>query len=386
MGFLVQLVVRNIARQKLRNLLTGLGIVIAVVAFGLLRTVVDAWYAGVESSSSSRLVVRHAVSLAFALPIRYQQRIRQVEGVTGVTHASWFGGVYIDEKNFFPQFAIDPTTYFDLLPELELKPEEKAAFLHDRKGAMVGRKTAARFGWKVGDSVPLRGTIYPGNWSFVIRGIYSGKTRGVDETTFFFHYDYLNEYLRQEGDARADQVGLFFVGIDRPDHAAQVSAAIDQAFKNSLAETLTETEKAFQLSFVAMTEAIVVAVEIVSYVIIVIIMAVMANTMAMTARERMREYATLKAMGFGPGYLAALISGESLGIALSAGAIGIIATFPVVRAMGDLLVAVFPVFLLGRRTIWMALAAVAVIGWVAAVFPAIKAARVSVSDGLRSMG
>jgi putative ABC transport system permease protein len=387
LDFLPRLVWRNIFRQKLRCGLTGLGIVIAVIAFALLRTVVDAWYAGVNAASASRLVTRHAVSLAFSLPIHYQQKIRQVRGVAGVGHATWFGGVYISEKNFFPQFAIEPAGYLDLFPELAIKPEEKSAFLHDRKGALVGRKLAAQYGWKIGDTIPLRGTIYLGEWSFTIRGIYSAKERGGDESTFYFHYDNLNESLRKVEDSRADKVGIFLVGIEKPDRAAEISAAIDGIFKNSLAETFTETEKAFQLGFVAMTEAIVMAIQIVSIVVIVIIMAVMANTMAMSTRERIREYATLKALGFGPGRVVALIAGESLLISLGAGVAGILAAFPIVnRVVADLLGNLFPVFMLSGRTIWMALTAALAVGLAAAVFPAFKAATVSVSDGLRSLG
>ncbi|MGZ8219350.1 ABC transporter permease [Methylomagnum sp.] len=386
MDFLLRLIWRNLFRQKLRSGLTALGIIIAIIAFALLRTMVDAWYAGVNASSSSRLITRHAVSLVFSLPIHYQNKIRQVGGVSGVSHANWFGGVYIDEKNFFPQFAIEPTTYFDLFPELAIKPEEKSAFIHDRKGAMVGRKLAAQYGWKVGDTVPLRGTIYPGQWNFVIRGIYYGTEKGGDESMFFFQYDNLNETLKKTGSPAVDHVGIFFVGINQPGRAAEISAAVDRTFKNSLAETFTETEKAFQLSFVAMTETIVMAVQIVSFVIIVIIMAVMANTMAMSSRERLREYATLKALGFGPARLVTLIVGESLLISLGAGAVGIAAAFPVVDKVADALGTLFPVFMLSGQTLWMSVAAALTMGLTAAAFPAFKAATVSVGEGLRSLG
>jgi putative ABC transport system permease protein len=386
MDFLPRLIWRNLLRQKLRSGLTALGLVIAVIAFALLRTVVDAWYTGVNSSSSSRLITRHAISLAFSLPIHYRHKLRQVSGVSGVSHATWFGGVYINEKNFFPQFAIEPSTYFPLFPEIAIDPKQKSDFLHDRKGVMVGRKLADQYGWKVGDTIPLRGTIYPGEWSFTVRGIYHMLGKSGDDSMFLFHYDYLNETLKQREDSRADSVEIFFVGLDRPSRAAEVSAAVDELFRNSLAETLTETEKAFQLSFVAMTETIVTAIQIVSFVIIVIIMAVMANTMAMGARERIREYATLKAFGFGPGRIAGLILGESLLLSLTAGGVGILAAFPVADAVGRLLGTLFPVFRVSEQTIVMAMAAALLVGLVAALFPAFKAVSVSVSDGLRSIG
>lgn len=382
----VKLIFRNVWRQKLRSLLTALGILVATVAFGLLRTMVDTWYSGVEAASSSRLVTRNAISLAFPLPISYGNKLRQVDGVTGVSLASWFAGVYISEKNFFPQFAVNAESYFDLFPEILIDPKEKPAFLHDRKGALVGRKVAKEYGWKIGDVVPLRGTIYPGTWSFVVRGVYAGARTNVDETMFFFHWNYLNETLKARGDDQADHVGLFFVGIDKPERAAEISDAIDRAFKNSLAETLTETEKAFQLGFVAMTEAILVAVQVVSFVVIVIIMAVMANTMVMSVRERMREFATFRALGFGPTYVAGLILGESLVISIGAGMLGVLATYPLVDYVGTVLGTLFPVFVLARGTVLMSLAAALAVGLAAAVFPIWRVLRQGVAEGLRSMG
>ena len=165
------------------------GIVVAITAFGLLRTIVDAWYAGANASSSARLVTRSSVSLVFPLPLTYAQKIRQVPGVQSVSWANWFGGVYISERNFFPQFAIDAPTYLDMYPEFILSPAERKAFLTDRKGAIVGRKLAEQYGWKVGDQIPLRGTIYPGTWTFTLRGIYDGADKGTDQSTMFFHWD-----------------------------------------------------------------------------------------------------------------------------------------------------------------------------------------------------
>lgn len=386
MLFFLKLVLRNVLRQKLRSLLTGLGIMVAIVAFGALRTLVDAWYAGVDAASASRLITRNAISLNFSLPLSYGNKIRAVDGVTGVSTASWFGGVYITEKNFFPQFAIDAERYLPLFPELRVEPAEESAFLRDRKGALVGRKLAREYGWKLGDVVPLRGTIYPGTWSFVIRGIYSGATQNVDETTFFFHWEHLNERLKESGSSQVDRVGIFFVGINRPERAAEISHAIDQVFKNSLAETLTETEKAFQLGFVAMTEAILMAIQIVSFVVIGIIMAVMANTMAMSVRERTREFATLRALGFGPPYIAGLILAESLGISLLAGSLGVLVTLPLVDVLENRLGTLLPIFVLTPTTLVMGLAAAWVVGLIAAIFPIWRVLRQSVSEGLRSMG
>ena len=383
--FVPLLILKNALRHKLRTTLTIVGIVVAITAFGILRTIVDAWYAGANASSSARLVTRNSVSLVFALPLTYAQKMRQVEGVASVAWANWFGGVYVSERNFFPQFAISAPTYLDMYPEYLLAPEERKAFLTDRVGAIAGRKLAEQYGWKVGDQIPIRGTIFPGTW-FTLRGIYDGADKGTDQSTFFFHFDYLNETIKKQFPRRGDQTGVFVVQLKDPQQAAEVSQSIDATFKNSLAETLTETEKAFQLGFVAMTETILLAIQAVSFVVIIIIMAVMANTMAMTARERYGEYATMKALGFGNGFVAFLIFAESLAIALAGGLLGIALTFPLARAFADAMGSLFPIFFVSEDTVLMQFAAALVIGVVAAGIPAWNAAHVRIVDGLRAVG
>lgn len=384
--FIVKYILRNVFRHKLRSLLTVTGVAIAILAFGLLRTLVGLWYLGVESSSSTRLVSRNAISLVFSLPISYKERIRQIPGVTRVGAMNWFGGIYISEKNFFPNFAVEPRAYLDLYPEFVLSPEEQKGFVLDRQGAVVGRKLAAKYGWKLGDRVVLKGTIFPGQWEFVVRGIYRGAQRSTDETQFFFNWDYLNETLRRTIPRRADQVGIFLIGVANPERAAEVAQAIDASFKNSLAETMSETEKAFQLSFVAMTEAIMIAIKIVSYVVIVIIMVVAANTMAMTARERIAEYATLKTLGFCWHHIAGAVFGESLLIAIFGGIVGILGTFPAAGLIEEELSQFFPVFHVTTATTLLQLAAAAIVGVTASIFPTWRAATIRIADGLRRIG
>ncbi|MCC7326715.1 MAG: ABC transporter permease [Burkholderiales bacterium] len=378
-------IVRNALRHKLRTTLTMIGIVVAIVAFGLLRTIVDAWYAGAEATSSARLITRNAISLVFPLPLSYAQKLRQVQGVSSVTWANWFGGIYITEGNFFPQLAIETSTYLDMYPEYRIAADQRKAFLIDRQGAIAGRKIAEKFGWKLGDQIPIRGTIFPGTWTFTLRAIYDGADSKVDETQFFFHWGFLNESVKARFPRRGDQIGLYIVEIRDPTQAAEISQRIDATFKNSMAETLTETEKAFQLSFVAMTEAILAAIQAVSYVIVLIIMAVMANTMAMTARERYSEYATMKAIGFSNGFVAFLIFAESMGIAAAGGLVGIALTYPIADAFGAAMGTLFPVFFISRQTITLQLAAALLVGFVAALIPAWRVARVRIVDGLRSI-
>ncbi|MEN3297345.1 MAG: putative transport system permease protein [Burkholderiales bacterium] len=387
----LKLIVKNALRHKLRTFLTVLGLTVATLSFGLLQTVIGAWYAGAEAASNTRLITRNSISLVFPLPLSYESRIRGVEGVDGVGYANWFGGVYQDPKNFFPQFAISGGGYLDLFPEFVLKDEERDAFLRDRKGAVIGRKLANQYGFKVGDIIPIRGTIFPGQWEFTVRAIYDGREASTDTSQMFFHWDYLNETLLKKAKARApsglqNQVGFYVVRIKDPEHAASISRAVDAQFKNSLAETLTETEKAFQLGFVSMSQAIVTAIRVVSFVVILIIMAVMANTMAMSARERMSEYATLKALGFGPGFLALLIFGESLLISLVGAGLGIALLFPATAAFSTKIGTLFPVVEIARQTMALQFGAAIAIGIIAAILPAVRAAQVRIVDGLRRIG
>lgn len=383
---ILKLLIRNAFRHRLRSGLTILGITVAILAFGLLRTVITTWYLGVEASSATRLVVRNAVSLIFPLPLSYKDRIRQVEGVTQVSYGNWFGAYYIDKKNFFANFAVEPRTYLDLYPELVMDPGEKTSFLRDRRGCVAGIKLVEKFGWKLGQGITLQGTIYPGNWDFVLRGTYRGRDRNVDETQLFFHWDYLNETMKKTSPARAGEIGFLMVGVRDPEIAAQVAASIDSQFRNSLAETLTETEKAFTQSFLSMAEAIIIAIRIVSLLVIIIILAVVANTMAMTTRERTGEYAVLKTLGYGAGPIAVLIFGESLLITMLGCALGIIFTFPVASAFGQALSSYFPYFNVETETLYLDAAAAALVGIIAAVLPARRAIRIRIADGLRKVG
>ena len=382
----LKILLRNSLRHPLRSALTVLAVAIAILAFGLLRTVIDAWYAGVQASSAARLVTRSAISLIVPLPLSYAPRIRQVDGVAKVSWGNWFGGIYQDEKNFFPSFAVEPYGYLDLYPEMVLTAEELAAFRRERTACIVGRKTAARFGWKLGQTITLRGTIYPGEWPMTIRGIFRGRDKTADESPLLFHWEYLNEGMKRTWPGTTDSVGWYLVGVKDPDRAAQVSAAIDAMFKNSVAETLTETEKAFNLGFISMTEAIITVIRLVSLAVIAIIMVVAANTMAMTARERVREYATLKALGFDGFRIGALVWGESLTLTAVGGAAGMLLTFPAARYFASQLGQFFPVFNVSTTTLLLDAAAIVAVGIAASLVPTWRAATVKVVEGFRHLG
>jgi putative ABC transport system permease protein len=383
---LFKLIIRNVFRHKLRSTLTILGVAIAMLAFGMLRTLVDAWYAGVQASAANRLVTRNKISLIYSLPLAYRSKILQVKGVNGVGHGAWYGGIYKDKKNFFAQFAISGLDYLDLFPEFILSDEERTSFQKYRNGAVAGRKLAQRFGWKIGDVIPLQGTIYPGNIELRLVGIYKGARKNVDESAFFFGYDYLNEVAKKVFPERADRAGWYMVRISDSDRAAEISQEIDALFRSSLAETLTETEKAFQMGFVTMTEAIVGAIQIISVVVIAIILLVLANTMAMTARERSAEYAVLKTMGFGPGVLFVLIAGESISIAVIGGVVGAVLSFPCGKIFQGQVEHLLPIFEMALSTIILMFAVSFMVGLAAAIPPIIRVSRVGIAEGLRHVG
>ena len=383
--FFLRLVIRNAFRAKLRAGLTVLGLVIALVAFGVLQTMVRAWYQGADAASASRLVTRNSISLVFPLPIYYRDKIRAIDGVRGVAISNWFGGIWRDERSFFAQFAVDRDNYFSMYPEFVFDPQEYRDFLRDRSGAAIGRQLADLYGFKVGDRIPIRGTIYPGNWEFTVRAIFEGREQATVTRQMYFHVDLVNERLKQRFPRLAERVGVFVVDANDATRVAEIARAIDAEFANSLAETLTETEKAFQLSFVAMLEEILLIIQGVAYVVIVIILAVAANTMAMTARERLSEYATLKALGFGPGFVARLILAESLTIALIGLVFGLLLT-PVGAGAFQAALPQFGRFEVAPGTYVQQVIAALVVGLLAALVPMIRSARVKIVDGLRHVG
>ncbi|MFZ0453476.1 MAG: FtsX-like permease family protein [Ignavibacteriaceae bacterium] len=384
---IVKLIIRNSFRHKLRSILTITGIAIAVIAFGLLRTVVTAWYAGVESSSVDRLVTRDAVSFIFPLPYSYLDKISQVQGVEEVSYANWFGGTYIDKNNFFSRLAVDADNYFDVYPEFLLSKKELNDFKKERNSCVIGQDIANQYHLKVGDVMTLDGDIFPGRWDFVIRGIYQPKFKSTDATQMLFHWDYLNERMKQESPGRANEIGWFIVKMKNSANASVVSDKVDGLFKNSSAETKTETERAFQQGFIASSSAIITSMNVMSFVIVGIIMLVLANTMIMSARERTKEYAVFKAIGFNAGHLSGLILGESLFISVLGGSLGLLLTFPIVEGFAsNIPKGFFPVFQIEPVTLILAISAIIIIGVAAALFPLQRALTTKIVDGFRFVG
>jgi putative ABC transport system permease protein len=380
---IIKIVRKNAFRHKLRTFLTILGLALAVMAFGLIRTFINAWFAGARAAAPDRLITRHAVSIIFSLPLAYQEQLKQIDGVIDVTHASWFGAYYVDPSNFFANFAVAHENYFDIYPEFIIPKEQLEAFNKERNAAIIGQGLADRFGWKIGDHIPLVGTIYPGDWDFNIRGIYTGRDESTDETLFMFRFDYLDETMKQTSPGRAGETGWYALKISDPDRAAEIAKKVDARFDNSLAETRTETEKEFQMSFIQMSSVIILGLRIVSYLIIGVILLVLANTMAMTARERVSEIAFLRTIGFRGYQLIGMILGESLFIACLSGLIGIGLLILVANGVRAALSQFFPGFAPDNITFLLSFGVAVLVGILAAIFPINRALRIKIVDGLR---
>jgi len=374
------LIVANLMRSKRRTFLTVSSIAIALFLFCTLRTVITSFEASLRASEATRLVVRHGASLVFPLPLSYEDRLARVPGVTGVTYGNWFGGVYQDPKNQFAQFAMDVSTMFDLFPDTVLPEDQKRAFLAERTACIVGRGLAKKFGWKIGDTVPILGTIYPGEWRFAVRGIYEGRTKDVDENTLFFHWDYLNESLPQ---GRKDYVGIYWLRIASPSMAAAVSGRVDDMFRNSSQPTKTETEKAFQAGFISMIGNVQLLMTILGSAIVFAIMLVTINTMMMAARERTTEIAVLKTLGFSDGLILRLVGGEALLVSLIGGALGCGLAALIFHEMDFTGGGFFPNFRVLPGTILAGLLLAVLMGVLSGAWPAVSAARLRIANALR---
>jgi putative ABC transport system permease protein len=375
------LIWKNVWRRKFRTTFTLLSIFVAFLLFGILMTIRTAFSFGVEIAGVDRLVLIHKVSLIMPLPRAYQSQLQQVPGVDVVTHQSWFNGIYQDPQNFFANIAVEPEPFLKIYPEFTLPPDQVKTWLADRQGAIVGKDLAERFGWKIGDRVPLTGTIYqpkPGQaWEFNVSGIYDGGD-GVDKTQFFFRYDYLAENS-QFGDG---QVGWYVVKIADPARSVELSRTFDGMFANSSAETKTTTEKGFVEGFASQVGDIGAIMIAISSTVLLMFGLVAASTMAQSVRERTSELAVLKTLGFSGGAILALVFAESLSIALVGGGLGLVVAWLFVQG-GDPTGGLLPIFVLPMRDILLGVALMVTMGVLAGVMPAVGAMRLRITDALR---
>jgi len=380
---------KNLLRNKARAILTVLGVAVAILTFVMLRTMVWSWTMGAEVAAKDRIVTRHKMTFVMSLPKRYGDQVKAIPGVKAITWANWFGGRDpLHEREFFATLAIDPKTYFEVYDETSVPADQKAAFMANRKGAIVGDVLAKKMGWTVGKKIMLTSGIYGGDWEFEIVGIYTATRRSIDRSTFLFQWDYMND----QGPLRMkDQIGWITSRIDDPSRAADISAAIDRVFDDKETQTLSQDERTFNTSFIAMMSAILKAVDVVSLAILLIMMLILGNTIAMGVRERTNEYGVLRAIGFLPRHVATFILGEGILIGAIGGGLGLLISYPIVeKGMGrwieENLGSFIPYFRIAPVTAFTAIGLAIALAAAASIIPAMRASKLSVVDALRRVG
>jgi putative ABC transport system permease protein len=377
----LHLIWSNLQRRKLRTSLTLLSIVVAFGLFGLLSAIKQALVGGVELAGVDRLIVRHKVSIIQLLPESYQARMERIPGVARAVHQTWFGGIYQDPKNYFMQCPVVPEEFMAVFPEFILPPEQLKAWLQTRTGAVVGRNTADRFKWKIGDKVPIQSPIWGSRtWEFDLVGIYEGVKKGTDTTSMFFRYDYFDESRT----GAKGQVGWYTIQVKDPAQAADVARRIDEEFENSPAETKSEPEGAFVQGWAKQIGNIALIVAAISGAVFFTILLVTGNTMSQAVRERTGELGVLKAIGFTNTQVLALVLAESCLLTVLGGVIGLGLAWMFI-ARGDPTGGMLPLFLFPARDLLIGLGISLALGVVTGIFPARLAMRLRVADALRRM-
>jgi len=376
-----RLILANLFRKKVRLLLTLGSFAVALFLFAFLAVVKEAFTRGGGIASANRLVIINRVSIIQPLPLSYSEKIASIRGVQNVTHDNWFGGVYQDEKNFFPQFVIDPGNQRQVFPELVVPDDQWNTFLKDRQGAIVGAATAKRFRWKMGDRIPIKTTIYGGGaWEFNIDGIYHGQRPQDDETQFWFQWDYFEERVPER---LKGQTGWYTVKLDSPDDAFRVAKAIDAEFANSPYETKTDTESAFAASWVKQFGNIETLILAIGSVVFFTLLLVTGNTMAISVRERTGELAILKAIGFKDGRVLFLVLSEALAIALFGGLAGLALAVLAIPVLSSALSGMLPNLILSKSIMAGGIGFALVVGACSGLLPGIGAMRLRVVEAFR---
>jgi putative ABC transport system permease protein len=375
------LIFANLFRKKIRLLLTIGSFAVALFLFAFLAVVRNAFNRGADVAGADRLVVIDRVSIINLIPLKYRDQILQIPGVKCITHNNWFGGVYQDEKNFFPQFVIDPENQRQVFPELKVPDDQWAVFLKDREGAIAGARTAERFHWKIGDRIPIKTTLYGGgSWEFNLDGIYHGERLENDETQFWFQWDYFEERIPQ---VVKGQIGWYVLRVNSPDDSVRVAKAIDQKFANSPNETKTETESAFAAGWVKQFGNIQFLIMTIGTVVFFTLLLVTGNTMAISVRERTSELAVLKAIGFSGRAVLFFVLAESLVIAIVGGLLGLGLALLAVPALANALNGMLPQLVLEPSILVLGLVAALLVGIASGIFPGLSAMRMRVVNALR---
>jgi len=376
-----RLILANLFRKKIRLILTIGSFAIALVLFTFLAVVKSAFSRGEEIAGADRLIVVGRTGLMQLLPISHGDKIKAIPGVNAVTHNHWFGGVYQDERNFFPQFVIDPENQRKVMTELVVPDDQWNNFQKDRQGAIAGKRTAERFHWKIGDRIPIKSTLYGGSsLQFNLDGIYHSEKPGGDESQFWFQWKYFDE---NAGNAVKSTAGWYVVKLDSPDDAVRVAKAIDEKFGNSSFETKTETESAFAAYFAKQFGNIELLILAIGSVVFFTLLLVTGNTMAISVRERTSELAVLKAIGFSGRAVLFFVLAESVFIALAGGFLGLILAYVFIPIIGVFLAGRLPPLILSRTLLTLGLAFALFVGALSGLLPGIGAMRMRVVNALR---
>jgi putative ABC transport system permease protein len=371
----------NLMRKKIRLLLTIGSFAIALFLFSFLAVVRDAFGRGADIASADRLIVINRTSIINLIPLSYRDKILRIHGVKAVTHNNWFGGTYIEEKNFFPQFVIDPENQRQVVPELMVPDDQWNAFVKDRQGAIAGAKTAERFHWKIGDRIPIKTTLYGGGaWEFNLDGIYHGKRPQDDETQFWFQWDYFEEKIPE---ALKGQIGWYVLKVDNPDDAPRVAKAIDAEFANSPNETKTESESTFAANWVKQFGNIQFLIVTIGTVVFFTLLLVTGNTMAISVRERTSELAVFKAVGYSDVAILFFVLAESLVIALVGGVLGLLLASALMPWISNKLSGMLPNIVLSGQMLLFGLVLALFTGILSGVLPGLGAMRLRVVNALR---
>jgi len=377
-----KLILANLFRKKARLVLTIGSFAVALFLFALLGVVSDAFSRGADVVSANRLVTINRTSIINTIPLSYRDEILRIPGVKYITHNNWFGGVYQDPKNFFVQFVIDPDNQRQVFPELIVPDDQWNTFLKDRQGAIVGAATMKRFGWKIGDRIPIMTTIYglAGKpFEFNIDGVYHGAKPEDDETQFWFQWEYFKESVP---DAIKGQVGWYVIRIANPDDAPRIAKTIDNMYMNSPYETKTETESAFAQGWVKQFGNIKFLILSIGTVVFFTLLLVTGNTMAISVRERTNELGVLKAIGFPDGTILGFILGESMAIAL-AGCVGLLLALVAIPVLSRAMAGLLPPLLITAKTLAYGVFAALAVGFASGILPAYGAMRMRVVTALR---
>jgi putative ABC transport system permease protein len=375
------LIFANLFRKKARLLLTIGSFAVALFLFAFLGVVRDAFNRGADVAGADRLIIINRTSIINTIPLSYRDKILRIPGVKSITHDNWFGGVYQEEKNFFPQFVIDAENQRQVYPEFTVPDDQWDTFLKDREGAIVGARTMQRFGWKIGDRIPIKTTLYGGgSWEFNIDGVYHGKRPMDDETQFWFQWDYFEERIP---DGLKGQIGWYILRVDNPDDSPRIAKAIDEEFANSPNETKTETESAFAAGWVKQFGNIQFLIVTIGSVVFFTLLLVTGNTMAISVRERISELAVLKAIGFSDRSILFLVLAESLIIAVAGGLLGLAFAVVAVPALAIALSGMLPVLVLKPSVLSVGLLTALLVGAAGGILPGIGAMRLEVVNALR---